>query len=112
MDRNAAPGFDIIRVNISLPCTIPVLPGTPDTDAPIEQRTEVCAVDAFWVVGLAHICDHHLAQALGEDFAEVTAGHEATYHGMPWAERHRYDQESTRRGLPERHPLYLTGASA
>ena len=98
-------GFDLMRVNVSLPCMVPVVPGTGDARAPLDQRTEVCAVDAFWIIGRAWICDLHAQQVLGSAFDRAAEGHEALYHGMPWAERHRYEQSMARAGLWPGHPL-------
>ena len=51
-------------------CDVPVLPGTPtvmrDGEAiPIEERTEICAQDAQWLMGNQAVCDHHLFEAVG-----------------------------------------------
>lgn len=88
----------IMRVPISLPCTVPVLAGTPDTDAPIEQRTERCAVDGFWIIGRAPICDLHLRSVMdADDYERVCAQEPAVViterETLPWSEQHRYPQE-------------------
>lgn len=105
--------FDIARVSLSLPCMVPVLPGTPKTDAPIEQRTETCNLDAWWVMGIAFICDVHLREFLGEeDFDRIRDGCEGDGWDMarsrerdaiPWADQHRYEQKPEL--LPEGHPV-------
>lgn len=99
------------RVPISLPCPVPVLPGTPDTvDAdgepiPIERRTEACAVDAFWLIGAQLCCDVHARQAcelLGIDYDELLAeaGGPFRTEEKPWHERHRYPQADAKVNPP------------
>jgi hypothetical protein len=103
-------GIEIGRVSLSLPCDVPVLPGTGDTEAPIEQRTERCCTDAWWMIGRAMICHEHLVFVLGqaevdEAIAELLeAGYPATEipnarERLPWAERHRYAQPDPSRQL-------------
>lgn len=89
--------LDIGRVGLSLPCCVPVLPGTPDVDAPLEQRTEKCHVDAWWIIGAAPTCDVHLrevAKVADFDFEELVeeAGGLNETEEKPWSERHRYPQ--------------------
>lgn len=84
----------IMRVPISLPCTVPVLPGTPTAEAPAALRTERCAVDAWWVIGRAPICTLHLFQVIGEEkvrglFPEFTP---CPTELLTWGEMHRYGQ--------------------
>lgn len=101
-------GIFFMRAPISLPCSVPVVPGTSDTDAPIEERTEVCAVDAFYMMELAMICDHHGLGLFGvEEWGQIIEGlgGPMLYDGEPWAERHRYDQEFARGTLFPGHPL-------
>lgn len=98
------------RLSISLPCPVPVLPGTPETmregePVSLDERTEACAVDAFWMIGGQLTCDVHLRQAcelLDIDYAslEEESGGPYTTEEKPWAERRRYDQESARKGEP------------
>jgi hypothetical protein len=97
----------IMRVGLSLPCPVPVLPGTPDTmDAdgeaiPLEQRTEKCGVDGWWFIGGQPCCDIHLKQAcelLAIDWQGVidegTDGRGLNEtEQKPWGERHRYPQD-------------------
>jgi hypothetical protein len=94
--------IEIMRIPLSLPCQVPVVPGTGDATAPIEQRTERCAADAWWMVGRAFLCSQHLRLVLGDDEFNATVA-EWILHGgagladsetKPWAERHRYDQAS------------------
>jgi hypothetical protein len=106
----------IARLPISLPCPVPVLPGTPDTmrdgePIPLEERTEACAVDAFWMIGAQVCCDIHFRIALDllkldyDDVQEEAAGnydipaeplleHWRKEEAKPWAERFRYPQSS------------------
>lgn len=102
-------GYTVLRLGVSLPCHVPVLPGTPDTDAPDEAKTEACAVDAWWNIGGAYpICDLHLrvafqvlepdnpdayaqtvAQMSAQGFGQIPNDHEAA----AWATQHRYPHE-------------------
>ena len=103
----------VTRVNLSLPCSVPVLPGTPDGTAPIEERTETCNVDAWFVIGRAPICDLHLKFLLGdEDVDEMVRSLEEAdgwppppAYGEPWEGRHRYEQKPS--ALPSEHPVRL-----
>lgn len=99
------------RVGLSLPCMVPVLPGTPDTDPPIEERTETCNVDAWWIMGRASTCHYHLVQLFGDErVAEMVE--DLGWPGeipnkterQPWEQQRRYEQN--RAVLPEWHPLY------
>lgn len=108
------------RVGLSLPCMLPVVPGTPRTDAPIEERTETCNVDAWWTLGAAFVCDLHFREALAileedydalvarcradmaEDFGQAPEIPNATER-KPWAEMHRYPQRPD--VLPDGHPV-------
>lgn len=79
-------------------CCIPVVPGTPDIDAPMEQRSELCAVDAHWIVGAAPCCDIHaqvVCAVSGWDWPELwqEAGRSAESVAVPWVERQRHSQE-------------------
>lgn len=83
----------IMRVPISLPCQVRVLPGTPVADGPIEDRTEFCAVDAWWMVGTGLICTRHLREWLRDGFDETVGDVQLNASELrPWAEQHRYDQ--------------------
>lgn len=87
----------IARMPMSLPCPVPVLPGTSDIgDGDMSKRTECCAVDAYWAMGSQVTCDVHLRVAcglIGVDFDEV-AEEMGGLHAVemkPWAERYRYE---------------------
>lgn len=89
-----------------LGCGVPVLPGTAEIDAPLEDRTELCAVDAHWLIGLVPTCDHH-ARAVCE-IAEIDwkgvvaeAGREMSSAERPWGERKRHSQAEARRHLAD-----------
>ncbi len=100
----------IHRVSISLPCRIPVMPGTSKTDAPLEDRIEYCATDAWWFVGAIPTCDEHLRVVLrmmGDDydaFLRDFIEEHPMYEGripneterLPWNERHRYETDIMR----------------
>jgi hypothetical protein len=99
------------RIPISVPCPVPVLPGTPDTmrdgDAiPMEERTERCHVDAFWFIGGQPTCDVHLRVACGlleVDYDDLCAeaGGPFTSEEKPWSERYRYPQSDAVDGPPD-----------
>lgn len=97
----------IMRVPISLPCMVPVLPGTCDTGAPIEQRTETCNVDAWWMLGRAMICTLHLRELLGsgrvDELVERGGWRLSERELLAWAAMHRYPQDPAL--LPEWHPV-------
>jgi hypothetical protein len=88
--------FCATRVPISLPCQVPVVPGTGDCTAPIAERTERCAVDAWWMVGKAMMCTLHLRYAMPGVVDEFEALDEWTGFNpreeLPWEQMHRYDQ--------------------
>ncbi len=100
----------ITRVSLSLPCKIPVLPGTPEADAPLEDRIEYCATDAWWFVGQIPTCDLHLRGVLklmDDDYDAFMADFLATHpewderipndsERKPWAERYRYSDDIQR----------------
>lgn len=100
---NEQPQVQFTRVPISLPCPVPVVPGTPDTmrdgePIPLEERTERCHVDAFWMIGGQLTCDVHLRVAcelLGIDYDDLLgeAGGEFSTENRPWHERSRYPQD-------------------
>jgi hypothetical protein len=89
--------INFVRVGLSLPCEVPVLPGSPDVDAPPDQRTEKCHVDAWWITGLVPTCDVHLrvvckvAEIDFDDLVKEAGGLNETEQ-KPWAERYRYPQ--------------------
>lgn len=87
--------ISVMRVPLSLPCQVPVLPGTPSTVEPIEQRTERCAVDAWWMLGRAMVCTLHLRELLGDEYESCVGDIpvNATESG-PWEQMHRYPQDS------------------
>lgn len=96
----------IMRVPISLPCQVRVVPGTPDAEAPIEERTEFCAVDAWWLIGRASMCTFHLRGAFPElatsllDELAAEGRHLGPNELGSWEAMHRYDQEDARGGAP------------
>lgn len=102
------------RVPLSLPCPVPVIPGSPDTmDAngeplSLDQRTERCAVDGYWFIGGQPCCDVHCRMAcdvMGIDFDDLAAeaGGPFDSERVPWAERKRYPQDD---------PMFTTGKFA
>ena len=111
-------GVYFTRLPISLPCAIPVVPATGEAmrngePIAIEERTEYCAVDAFWMMGAAPCCDIHMKDVCGvidvsydgliteaaanpayeRDADEILAAWRED-EKVPWAERRRYPQDS------------------
>ena len=65
---------------------------------PMEERTEHCCVNAWWVIGRQILCDVHLKEAcalLDIDWDGVVeeVGGLNTEEQKPWTERHRYPQD-------------------
>lgn len=106
----------IIRLPLTSPCPVPVVPITGETirdgeAISIAERTELCGVDAGWMIGMQRVCDVHLrifCEVGGIDFDEVIRetfephGQEAVRKALeraavPWRDRDRYSQEETRR---------------
>ena len=99
----------ITRLPLSLPCPVPILPGSDgETDrdgepAPLEERTEACAVDAYWMLGGQITCDLHLRKAcehLGIDFDGLVEESGAEGTDRPWSERPRYEKDSAKLAAP------------
>lgn len=108
----------IMRVPLTTPCPVKVnwLGESTDTKGvllPDEQRTEYCAVDAQWMIGLQRVCDIHLRLVVDEfhavngTFADILqetfspfGEHEcatATERALrPWSARKRYSQEEAK----------------
>jgi hypothetical protein len=85
-------------------CVVPVIPGTTDCDGPMSDRTELCAIDANWLVGLLPTCDHHakhIADLMewGWESIVAEAGRDLDSANRPVDERQRHSQEHTRAGL-------------
>lgn len=84
------------------PCCIPVLPGTTEVNAPIEERTELCGIDANWIVGMAPTCDVHMKQVAdmcGWDWPTLVAeaGRDLDHANTPAEGRQRHTQEDARK---------------
>lgn len=106
---------EFTRLPLTSPCPVPVEPGTGRTfdDAgeplPMEERTELCAVDAQWMIGNQRVCSFHLRELFDRGFFDgdydslVRDAYDPEYvedtleeHRRPWADRHRYSQEEAR----------------
>lgn len=106
-----------VRVPLTTPCPVPVEAGTGRAiDAageplPMEQRTELCAVDAEWMMGSQRVCSHHLAELfewyMDGDYEDLVREAFAGYgtdaveralerSRVPWADRKRYTQAEAR----------------
>lgn len=108
---------EFTRLPLTSPCPVPVEAGTGRTfddegePLPMEERTELCGVDAGWMIGNQRICGFHLRELwergffgpgsyddLVRDSIEHPehAEHQLEKDRRPWAEWHRYSQEETR----------------
>jgi hypothetical protein len=106
---------EFTRLPITSPCPVPVEAETGRTfddegePLPMEDRLELCAVDAAWMIGAQRICGHHLRDLFARGFFEGTYDqlvrdfYGAEYvdyvlekDARPWSEWHRYSQEETR----------------
>jgi len=96
--------FTRVPITGTIGCGVPVLPGTPDADAPLEDRTELCAVDAHWIIGMVPTCDHHarlVCSMTDIDWPGVLAEVERDPGSaeQPWADRMRHPQVDARKHL-------------
>ena len=101
--------YTVVRSNVSLPCEIRVLPGTPIADAPVAQRTERCSIAAYWFIGRLPTCDIHLravCQYVGWNYTEIVQGVLQSNPELPreipnaeerkpWEQQYRYPQGSS-----------------
>lgn len=81
-------------------CCVPVVPGTCDTDAPMDERTELCAIDANWLTGMVPTCDLHVRVVCEQceiDWPELVAetGRDQADADRPRGERERHSQANT-----------------
>lgn len=104
-----------MRMPITTPCPIPVEAGTGrtfgndgDEPLPLDKRTELCAVDAGWMIGAARICDFHLRELFDrgffdggydslvretfEEYGDDCVREHLEHARVPWADRKRYSQ--------------------
>lgn len=111
----SATPVEFTRLPITTPCPLPVAPGGATFAADgeplsMEDRPELCAVDACWMIGAQRVCDYHLRDLFDRGFFEPGTydelcedayggwGHPAVEAAIarsrvPWAERKRYSQE-------------------
>lgn len=108
----------ILRIALTSPCPVRVMPDGSTLDAegepiPNDERPELCAVDAEWMIGYQRVCDVHLRilfdqgwlngtfeELIEETFSEYgPSGIEQAKQRMllPWAKRKRYSQEEAAR---------------
>src|SRR5262249_43655433 len=97
--------YRIARLEVAEACVMPVRPGTEGDCRPGEpdDRTELCATDAWWLLGDLAVCDQHLRYALrmaGDDyeamlaryrsrFPDVAEGIPTAPEQLPWSQRPR-----------------------
>lgn len=96
--------FTPIPITGLLGCCIPVIPGTQNADAPLEQRTELCAIDANWIVGRVPTCDihvRHVCKLLDIDWPELVAeaGRDLAHANRPADEREHHTQSVARESI-------------
>jgi hypothetical protein len=103
MEETSGIGITFMPIPITgtIGCGVPVLPGMPEADAPLEDRTELCAVDANWLIGAVPTCDHHarvVCELTEIDWPGVVAeaGREMDSADRPWADRERHSQAEAR----------------
>jgi hypothetical protein len=101
-----------IPITGTIGCCVPVVPGTPETEAPMERRTERCAVDAHWLIGACPTCDIHaqvMCEIAGWDWRELwqEAGRQQESVARSWDQRQRHSQEDA-----ERHFAHFAGTDA
>jgi hypothetical protein len=104
--------FTRIQLTGMIGCGVPVLPGTSEIAAPLEDRTELCAVDAHWLIGLIPTCDHHVrlvCEMTEIDWPGLVAEAERKMESAerPWADRQRHSQADARE-----HLAHFRGACA
>lgn len=104
--------FMRVPITGTMGCVVPVLPGTQDTDAPLEERTELCAIDADWLVGACPTCDLHaklVCEAVDIDWSGVVAEAERDPQraNRPAEDRERHSQEDARA-----HKAHFASAAA
>lgn len=58
-----ATGYTIVRSGLSLPCSVPVLPGTSETDADLQRRTEKCSHDEVQLYTSQRVAERAAASA-------------------------------------------------
>jgi hypothetical protein len=96
--------FTPVPITGMIGCGIPVLPGTSDWDAPLEDRTELCAIDANWIVGAVPTCDLHvrlICEMVDIDWPGVVdeAGRDLDRANRPREDRQRHSQDAARSHL-------------
>lgn len=104
--------YSVMRIPLVglIVCDVPVLPGTPTAmvdgePLPLEERTELCAQDAHWMIGMQPVCDHHLRESLAllEDDGQrawdeiVSECRWGDPDVTPWDVARRHSQEEARR---------------
>lgn len=98
----------ISRLAMSAPCRACVQPGTGSVEGELEERTEYCATDAWWLIGASlSICDAHFrlfCHDSGIDYGEAARLAQANSgkpvpnedEQQPWELRRRYASEVAR----------------
>lgn len=110
----SATPVEFTRLPLTSPCPVNVTPDgrTFDDDGePLEmdERPELCAVDACWMIGNQRVCDFHLRDLFDRGFFAAGsyddlcrdvygdgAARAIARSLVPWADRHRYSQDEAR----------------
>ena|ERR1700733_5242144 len=96
--------FTPVPITGLIACGVPVIPGTHDVDAALEERTELCAVDANWIVGMVPTCDVHvrlICEMTDIDWPGLIAeaGRDLDHANRPVETRQRHSQAEAREHL-------------
>lgn len=95
-------------------CLVPVRPGTEGDCSPresgVDDRTEPCATDAWWLLGDLVVCDQHLRYLLaaaGDDYQAMLTEYLEQFpdvgdvpndvERLPWSRRPRHELERVHR---------------
>ena len=97
--------YRVTRLQAADACVMPVRPGSEGACDPRtpDDRTELCATEAWWLLGDLGLCDQHLRQALAaagdsyqamlaryrRRFPELVAGVPFESERLPWSQRPR-----------------------
>lgn len=114
-DQTTAP-IMFRRMPLTTPCPVPVTAdgrsfGEDGMPLPMEERPQLCAVEAGWLIGAQRLCDYHVAEMFANGLIEGTledlfeeayaewpgAAEEALEKArIPWARRKRNSQKAAR----------------
>lgn len=109
--------YRIARLRDAEACVMPVRPGTegdcrPSRIGDPDDRSELCATDAWWLLGDLAVCDQHLRVALeaaGDNYEAMLARYRSRFPALdgeipsqaellPWSQRPRRPERARRVG--------------